>query len=88
MAHAVALLDRSMSATLRHCILGLVRALLIPRAAGSAQQAAAAAKANGVAFIEAGGVQLMADFLAGTPVSIQWWFSSEEVTAPKSVALL
>ena len=69
MAHAVALLDRSMRATLRHCILGLVRALLIPRAAGSTAQAAAAAKANGVAFIEAGGVQLMADFLAGKPVT-------------------
>jgi DnaJ family protein C protein 13 len=66
-AHATALLDRVMKPGLRQALLGLLRSLLLPAAAeaGEDRQAAAAAKLNGVAFVEAGGVQLMVDLLAG-----------------------
>ncbi len=67
MAHIAALLDRSMSGPMRQCVLGLVKALLLPVAAAGDPKAAAAAKANGVAFIEAGGIKLLVDLLAGKP---------------------
>ena len=66
-AHVSALLDRVMKPGLRQALLGLLRSLVLPMAAhdGEDQQAAAAAKLNGVAFVEAGGVQLLVDLLAG-----------------------
>lgn len=71
--HATALLDRVMDPGLRQALLGLIRSLLLPTAAqgGEDPQAVAAAKLNGIAFVEAGGVQLMVDLLAGQPSSLQ-----------------
>lgn len=65
-AHVAALLDRTMSRGLRHCLLRLLEALLIPRCAHSDEQASQAARANAVGFVEAGGVQLAVDLVAGT----------------------
>jgi hypothetical protein len=60
-----ALLDRTLSRGLRHCLLRLLEALLIPRCAHSDEAASQAARANAIAFVEAGGVQLAVDMVAG-----------------------
>ncbi len=60
-----ALLDRTMSRGLRHCLLRLLEALLIPRCGHSDEAASQAARANAVTFVEAGGVQLAVDLVAG-----------------------
>lgn len=54
-----------MDATLRHVVLSLIQYLLIPQASIGNIKAAVAAKANGSAFVEAGGVQLLVDMLTG-----------------------
>ncbi|KAK9915634.1 hypothetical protein WJX75_001835 [Coccomyxa subellipsoidea] len=64
-AHMAALLDRTLSRGLRHCLLRLLEALLIPRCAHSDEAASQAARANAIAFVEAGGVQLAVDMVAG-----------------------
>lgn len=58
-------MDFSMNAALRQVVLSLIQALLTPLAAMTNPKAEAAAKANGTAFVEAGGVQLLVDMLAG-----------------------
>ena len=65
MAHMAALLDRTTNRGLRHCLLRLVEALLIPRAAHISDQAAQAARQNATSFVEAGGVMLAVDLVAG-----------------------
>ena len=60
-----ALLDRTTNRGLRHCLLRLVEALLIPRAAHISDQATQAARQNATAFVEAGGVMLAVDLVAG-----------------------
>ena len=65
MAHAVALLDRTMSGMLREALLTLLRALLVPHAAATTQAAAAVALTNGAAFVQVGGIQLAVDIVAG-----------------------
>jgi hypothetical protein len=60
-----ALLDRTPNRSLRHHLLRLVEALLIPRSARVSDQAAQAAHANATAFVEAGGVMLAVDLVAG-----------------------
>lgn len=65
MGHAVTLMDRSTSPVMRERVLSLVYALVIPKSAATEARAAAAARANGAAFIEAGGMRLLADLLAG-----------------------
>ena len=65
MAHATALLDLTLSRPLRHCLLRLAEALLLPAAAREDERAARAAAANANAFIAAGGVQLAIDLVAG-----------------------
>lgn len=64
-AHMAALLDRTTNRGLRHCLLRLVEALLIPRSANISDQASLAARANATAFVEAGGVMLAVDLVAG-----------------------
>ena len=54
-----------MAAALRQVVLSLIQSLLIPKAAATNPEAEAAAKANGAAFVEAGGVQLLVDMLTG-----------------------
>lgn len=63
--HATALMDFSMNATLRQTVLALIQSLLLPLAAATKPKAETAAKSNGAAFIEAGGVQLLVDMLTG-----------------------
>lgn len=65
MAHATALADRSMDRAVRGCLLRLLEALLAPEAAQGDDKARRAAAANGRAFVEAGGVQLAVDLVAG-----------------------
>lgn len=62
-----ALLDLTLSRPLRHCLLRLAEALLLPAAARGDERAARAAAANADAFIAAGGVQLAVDLVAGAP---------------------
>ncbi len=64
-AHMAALLDRTASKALRHCLLRLAEALLIPRSASISDQASQAARSNATAFVEAGGVMLAVDLVAG-----------------------
>ena len=64
-AHVVALLDATLSKPLRHSLLRLAEALLLPAAARGDEAAAAAAAANADAFTAAGGVQLAVDLVAG-----------------------
>ena len=64
-AHMAALLDRTTNRGLRHCLLRLMEALLTPRAAHISDQAAQAARLNATAFVEAGGVVLAVDLVAG-----------------------
>ena len=63
--HVAALLDRTMSRPLRGCLLRLLEALLTPAAARTSEPAARAARANAAAFVEAGGVPLAVDLVAG-----------------------
>lgn len=67
-AHVAALLDATLSRPLRHCLLRLAEALLLPAAARGDERAARAAAANADAFIGAGGVQLAVDLVAGAPL--------------------
>ena len=62
-----ALLDATLSRPLRHCLLRLAEALLLPAAARGDERAARAAAANADAFIAACGVQLAVDLVAGAP---------------------
>lgn len=55
-----------MNRGLRHCLLRLLEAVLTPRCAHTDEQASIAAHANATAFVEAGGVQLAVDLVAGT----------------------
>lgn len=64
-AHVTSLLDATLSRPLRHCLLRLVEALLLPAAAREDERAARAAAANAAAFVAAGGVQLAVDLVAG-----------------------
>lgn len=64
-AHMAALLDRTASKALQHCLLKLVEALLIPRSASISDQASQAARSNATAFVDAGGVMLAVDLVAG-----------------------
>ena len=63
--HATALADRSMDRAVRGCLLRLLEALLAPESAQQDDKAKRAAAANGRAFVEAGGVQLAVDLVAG-----------------------
>lgn len=65
MAHAMALADRSMDRAARGCLLRLLEALLAPESAQQDDRARRAAAANGGAFVDAGGVQLAVDLVAG-----------------------
>lgn len=51
-----------MNRSLRCCLLQLIRALVAPKATDEASMAAA--KANGSAFMDAGGIAICVDFLA------------------------
>lgn len=65
LAHATALADRSMDRAVRGCLLRLLEAMLAPEAAQGDDKARRAAAANGRAFVDAGGVQLAVDLVAG-----------------------
>lgn len=54
-----------MAAALRQVVLSLIKSLLMPLTAATNLEAGAAAKANGTAFVESGGVQLLVDMLTG-----------------------
>ncbi|KAK9809260.1 hypothetical protein WJX72_012293 [[Myrmecia] bisecta] len=82
LGHITALLDRTMSRSLRHCLLRLVEALLVPNTATQDERASRAAKANGVLFVEAGGVQLAVDLLTGAHEA------SERTQAPLQTNLI
>ena len=56
---------------LRLCLLNLFKALILPSCADSDTKAPGNANENGVAFVEAGGVQLLADLVAGMSWSRQ-----------------
>lgn len=68
-AHVAALLDRTFSRGLRHCLLRLLEALLLPRCAHSDEKASKAARENAITFVEASGVQLAVDLVAGAKQS-------------------
>lgn len=70
MAHTTALLDRSMDRAVRGCLLRLLESLLAPGSAKQDDRGARAAAANGRAFVEAGGVQLAVDLVAGWCVAL------------------
>lgn len=61
--HITALLDCSMNRPLRCCLLRLLESALVP---GVGEAAPRVIAANGQAFVEAGGVQLAVDLIAGT----------------------
>ncbi|KAL0042756.1 hypothetical protein WJX79_009797 [Trebouxia sp. C0005] len=63
--HVTALLDYSMDRAVRCCLLRLLESLLAPEASGQDEKAGRVAAANGRAFVEAGGVQLAVDLVAG-----------------------
>ena len=65
MAHALSILDRSNNVFLRMSVLALCKALIMPIAGEMNPAAALDAKENGAHFIEAGGIQLLADMIAG-----------------------
>jgi hypothetical protein len=58
-------LDHTLRRPLRHALLRLLHSLMVPEAAvrGDDAAAAAAARANGTAFMACGGVELMVDLL-------------------------
>lgn len=64
--HVTALLDYSMDRAVRCCLLRLLESLLAPEASGQDEKAGRVAAANGRAFVEAGGVQLAVDLVAGS----------------------
>ena len=66
MAHVTALLDRTSSGTLRGRLLALIEALVAPAAARAEERAGRAAAANGTSFVEAGGIALAIDLVAGS----------------------
>lgn len=70
MAHTTALLDRSMDRAVRGCLLRLVEAVLSPEGAQQDERARRGAAANGRAFVQAGGVQLAVDLVAGLSYSL------------------
>lgn len=59
-----------MDRAVRCCLLRLLESLLAPEAAKQDDRASRAAVANGIAFVDAGGVQLAVDLVAGR------WFKS------------
>ncbi len=63
--HTTALLDCSMDRAVRCCLLRLLESLLAPDSSPQDDKAARVAAANGRAFVEAGGVQLAVDLVAG-----------------------
>ncbi len=63
--HVTALLDYSMDRAVRCCLLRLLESLLAPEASRQDEKAGRVAAANGRAFVEAGGVQLAVDLVAG-----------------------
>ncbi len=63
--HVTALLDFSMDRAVRCCLLRLLESLLAPEASRQDEKAGRVAAANGRAFVEAGGVQLAVDLVAG-----------------------
>ncbi len=63
--HVTALLDYSMDRAVRCCLLRLLESLLAPEASRQDEKAGRVAAANGQAFVEAGGVQLAVDLVAG-----------------------
>ena len=64
-AHVAALLDHTPRRGLRHTLLRLLHSLLVPEAAtrGDDLAAAPAARANGIAFMACGGIELLVDLL-------------------------
>ena len=54
-----------MDASLRHALLGLLEALVALPAAGLEDASMRAARANGRTFVEAGGLELAVDLIAG-----------------------
>ena len=91
-AHVTSLLDATLSRPLRHCLLRLVEALLLPAAAREDERAARAAAANAAAFVAAGGVQLAVDLVAGmhlaeepgVPVGGSMWMRTRMYTVKKA----
>lgn len=69
-AHAVSVLDRSKNVTLRLSVLAFLKALIMPSSGDKDPKAAINAKENGAPFIESGGVQLLADIIAGNQLAI------------------
>ena len=63
--HVTALLDYSMDRAVRCCLLRLLESLLAPEASRQDEKAGRIAAANGRAFVEAGGIQLAVDLVAG-----------------------
>ncbi|KAL0040215.1 hypothetical protein WJX77_000548 [Trebouxia sp. C0004] len=63
--HVTALLDHSMDRAVRCCLLRLLESLLAPEASRQDEKAGRVAAANGRAFVEAAGVQLAVDLVAG-----------------------
>ena len=57
--------DRTQSRALRACLLRLLEALLMPTCGRTSDAAHKAARANAMAFVEAGGVPLAVDLVAG-----------------------
>ncbi|GMH45130.1 hypothetical protein BSKO_13087 [Bryopsis sp. KO-2023] len=61
--HATRLLDSTMNRSLRCCLLQLLEALVSPES--TVERAQVHGKLNGIAFVEAGGIGLCVDLLAG-----------------------
>lgn len=72
MAHTTALLDRSMDRAVRGCLLRLLEAMLSPEGAQQDDRGRRAAAANGRAFVQAGGVQLAVDLVAGVMLAVHY----------------
>ena len=64
-AHVATLLDHTPRRPLRHTLLRLLHSLMVPEAAvrGDDPAALAAARANAVAFMASGGIELLVDLL-------------------------
>lgn len=58
-----------MDRAVRCCLLRLLEALLAPEGSRQEEKAGRVAAANGRAFVEAGGVQLAVDLVAGQTLS-------------------
>ena len=69
--HLVLLMDHTVHGGLRSALLGLLVALIAPGERSTADDASAAARANGHALVAAGGIPLLVDLATGVRLRLQ-----------------